>query len=120
MQVDEPVLRVLERTTRDGSVVITLQGEIDMATVDGLEARLAEICDREPAVTVDLRRVGFLDCLGLRLLVGRHDASEARGERIDFVPGPSAVQRVFELTRTLERLHFVDVGARPAAIASTG
>ena len=120
MQVDEPVLRIMERRTQDGRVIVTLQGEIDMATVGALETRLTEICDREPAVTVDLRRVGFLDCLGLRFVVHRHETSEARGERIDFIQGPSAVRRVFELTDTLERLAFVDLGRQPAAVASTG
>ena len=53
-------------------------------------------------MTIDLRRVDFLDCLGLALLLEQHDRSARRGLRVDFVQGPPAVRRMFELTGTLE------------------
>src|SRR5204863_362877 len=74
---------------------------------------------RNHAVTVDLRRVSFLDCLGLRLLVAQHRQAPARGCRIDFIQGPPAVRRVFELTGTLEALSFVEVGAAPLSAAAS-
>jgi anti-sigma B factor antagonist len=120
MQVDEPVLRIMERIEDDGAVVLTVQGEVDMATVATLEARLADICARRGAVTVDLRRVGFLDCLGLRLLLATHRAASTRGCRVDFIQGPPAVRRVFELTGTLAQLPFVEVGPVPLSAAATG
>ena len=73
---------------------------------------------RQGDVTVDLRRVSFLDCLGLRVLLEQHERSAAAWLPIDFVQGPPAVRRVFELTGTLDRLAFVEVGPRPiSAIA---
>ena len=63
-------------------------------------------------VTVDLRRVEFLDCLGLQALLEQHERSTAHGRRIDFVQGPPAVRRLFELTGTLGRLSFVEPAAR--------
>ena len=116
MQVDEPVIRIMERTTNAGGVVVTIQGEIDIATVDTLRERLADACEGD--VTIDLRRVDFLDCLGLQLLFEQHERSAERGLRVDFVQGPRAVRRLFELTGTLERLSFVELAARP--LASTG
>ena len=116
MQADEPVIRIMERTTNAGAVILTFQGEIDIATVDTLRARLTDACERD--VTVDLRRVSFLDCLGLRLLLEQHERSAQRGCRIDFVQGPPAVRRLFELTGTLERLSFVELV--PRRLASTG
>ncbi len=116
MQVDEPVLRIMERTTNAGAAVLTIQGAIDIATVDTLRARLTDACEGD--VTIDLRRVDFLDCLGLRLLLEQHDRSSERGLRVDFVHGPPAVRRLFELTGTLDRLSFVELSARP--LASTG
>ena len=106
MQVEEPVLRIMERTTGAGAVVVVVQGEIDIATVDALRARLADSCQGD--ATVDLRRVEFLDCLGLQLLLEQHERSTAHGWRLDFVQGPPAVRRLFELTGTLERLSFVE------------
>jgi anti-sigma B factor antagonist len=119
MQVDEPVLRVMERIEGDREVVLAVQGEVDLATVGTLEARLGDVCTRNDAVTVDLRRVSFLDCLGLRLLVAQHRQAPARGCRIDFIQGPPAVRRVFELTGTLEALSFVEVGAAPLSAAAS-
>lgn len=116
MQLDEPVIRIMERTTNTGAVVLTVQGEIDIATVDRLRARLDDACEGD--VTVDLRRVNFLDCLGLRLLLEQHERSARRGLRVDFVQGPLPVRRLFELTGTLDRLSFVELSARP--LASTG
>jgi anti-anti-sigma factor len=113
LQVEEPVLRIMGRTTNAGTVVLTVQGEIDIATVGTLQSRLAEVCDGAGDVTVDLRRVDFLDCLGLRVLLEQHERSAQRGFRIDFVQGPARVRRVFELTGTLDRLYFVEVAARP-------
>lgn len=110
MQLEEPVLRIMERTTDVGVVVVVVQGEIDIATVGSLRARLADSCQGD--TTIDLRRVGFLDCLGLQLLLEQHERSTARGRRIDFVQGPPPVRRMFELTGTLERLSFVEPAAR--------
>jgi anti-anti-sigma factor len=66
-------------------------------------------------VTVDLRRVEFLDCLGLQLLLDQHERSLAHGRRLDFVQGPPAVRRVFELTGALERLTFIEPAPRRLA-----
>jgi stage II sporulation protein AA (anti-sigma F factor antagonist) len=120
MQVEEPVLRMMQNVTGDGTVVLTVQGEIDLATAGDLESRLADACATHEAVTVDLRRVSFLDCVGLQLLLDQHARGEARGCRVDFVQGPEPVRRVFELTGTLEQLPFVAAGASHLAAASTG
>jgi anti-anti-sigma factor len=120
MNADRPVLRVLETTSDDGTLVLSLQGEIDLATVSTLAAHLDHVCDRADAVTVDLRRVGFIDCLGLRHLLCLQADAELVGCRVGFIQGPAPVRRVFELTGALAQLSFVD-GAplRPAVGAPT-
>jgi anti-anti-sigma factor len=115
LQVEEPVLRIMERTTEVGAVVVVVQGEIDIATVGALRTRLAAACERD--ATIDLRRVEFLDCLGLQLLLEQHERSRAHGRRLDFVQGPPAVRRVFELTGALEQLSFVEPATRRFASA---
>jgi anti-sigma B factor antagonist len=105
---DKPVLRVLEGTRDDGTLVLCLQGDIDMATVGTLALHLDHIGDRARSVLVDLRRAGFLDCLGLRVLVDAHRDASARGDDIEFTQGPPAVRRMFELTGTLGLLPFAE------------
>ena len=56
---------------------------------------------------LDLRRVSFLDSDGLRLALDLHAAASGDGFELELVPGPPHVQRVFEVTGTLDALPFV-------------
>jgi anti-anti-sigma factor len=98
-----------EVQTERGAVRVSPIGELDLATVPKLDACLAEL--RESGfrqLIVDLSRLEFIDSTGLRLLL-RYDA-EARqdGFRISLTSGPTAVQRIFELSGTLGLLTFTD------------
>jgi anti-anti-sigma factor len=108
---------VLEHEAADGRVVVAVEGEIDLATADLLARPLAAICRRTDAVTVDLRRVAFLDCVGLRVLLEARAEARAHGCRVEFVQGPDPVARVFELTGTAQQLDFVGGATPPAAAA---
>ena len=117
MQGEHPVLRILESRSADDTLVLSVQGEIDLATVDTLAAHLDHVCDRADAVTVDLRRVTFLDCLGLQRLLCLHEDGIARGCRVGFIQGPTVVRRLFEMTGTIATLSFSDATAlQPAAL----
>jgi len=90
-------------------------GELDMATVPLVATHLGE---QQTAgfkhVTLDLRDVGFLDSTGLRMIVDWDAMSRADGFAFSLVAGPPAVQRIFELTGTTERLTFVEASASAA------
>jgi anti-anti-sigma factor len=80
----------------DDVVMLTLTGDLDLATAPEL-ARAAEELPAGCEVTVDLRGLTFLDSTGLSQLLHlakRYDVITS------FVPGPSNVQRVFEITET--------------------
>ena len=49
------------------------------------------------------------------VLLEQHERSAQQGFRIDFVQGPPAVRRVFELTGMLDRLYFIEVASRRLA-----
>jgi anti-sigma B factor antagonist len=119
VQPEEPVLRVLERLDDDGSVVLAVQGEIDLATASTLAAHVEHVCEGARAVTVDLRRVGFLDCVGLRLLLELHASGPAHDCQVAFVQGPRTVERVFELTGAGGLLTFAETGGHVRATASS-
>lgn len=97
---------------RDGDrAVITLAGELDLATAPELETALAEALDggdRPAQLVVDLRALGFMDSTGLRVLLVTHARAAEEGWDFALVRGSEAVQRVFEITRMSERLTFVD------------
>ena len=93
---------------RDG-VRIVPAGALDIATVPILEARLRELRDSGfRRLLVDLRRLTFIDSTGLRLLLTYDAESKQDGFAFALIPGSPKVQRVFEITRTVGALPFVD------------
>jgi anti-sigma B factor antagonist len=92
-----------------GAARVVLVGELDMATGQILERTVEElVAAGTERVTVDLRRLAFMDSSGLRLLLRWDERARRQGTELLLIAGPPAVQRVFETTRLLERLHFVD------------
>jgi anti-anti-sigma factor len=119
VEPEKPFLRVLEfRSFEEGGVVFAVAGEIDLATVDQLTRALQGVWHRAEAVTIDLRRVTFIDCLGLRALIELSSEGAGRGCRVEFIQGPRAVERVFELTGALQQLSFVDAISAPVAVTT--
>lgn len=95
-----------------GKVHVIPHGEIDLASVPVLEAKLREL--RETGfdhLVVDLRAVTFMDSTGLRLIIGWDDASRSEGLDFELIPGEPVVQRLFEITGMTGRLRFIDAPA---------
>jgi anti-sigma B factor antagonist len=100
--------------TADGQVRLIPHGEIDLASVDELDAKLRTL--RETGfdhLVLDLRGVTFMDSTGLRLILSWDDAAREDGIDFSLVPGAPAVQRLFEITGVLGRLAFVERDPRP-------
>src|SRR3954447_20287771 len=98
-------------TVQRGSVaVVTLRGELDLLGSSDLEPELERLLeeDRLDVLALDLRALEFMDSSGLRTIVVARNRLEEDDRRLVLVRGPSAVQRVFEITRMTERLEFVD------------
>jgi anti-anti-sigma factor len=94
-----------------GRVRIRPVGTLDLATASVLEHELEELRAagfRE--LIVDLRGLHFMDSTGLHLLLRWHTSARTDGFDLGVVPGAPAIQRVFELTGTLDRVPFVDSG----------
>ena len=94
---------------RDGETArVRAIGELDMGAAPALAAEIAQV--REAGcrhVIIDLSALSFLDSSGLRLLLDCYAESRQDGHTIALIPGPRAVQRVFELTGTSEHLPFI-------------
>jgi anti-anti-sigma factor len=96
-------------THRQGkALVVAPRGEIDLATVDLVREAVER--DRKPGedLIIDLREVGFMDTSGLRYVLELVDRASRDGFDVRLVRGPSAVQRVFEVSGLEPRLPFVD------------
>jgi anti-sigma B factor antagonist len=63
----EPLPFEIRRDDRPGTPVLTVQGDIDLATADAFEAAIVALGDGE--AVVDLLAVDFMDSTGLRALL---------------------------------------------------
>ncbi|WP_181723324.1 STAS domain-containing protein [Nocardia gipuzkoensis] len=103
MVSSESAPRALEVQVRSAAdaVVVTVHGEIDMASAPHLQSALDEaLRDGPAAVVVDMSNVGFLGSAGLSVLLAASEATGSGGLRV--VPSDAA-RRPIEVT-ALDRL----------------
>jgi anti-anti-sigma factor len=86
---------------------VGLLGEADIAAVEAIDERL--LAFRGGGVrhlVVDLRRLTSIDSSALRLILVWDAECFRDGISFTIMPGPPAVQRVFEISGVLDRLTF--------------
>lgn len=82
-------------------VRIVLAGELDLVGAPRLEETLRTfLYTGFGRVVIDLRRLSFIDSTGLHLLLRYAEAARRAELSFALIPGPPAVQRIFELTGT--------------------
>ena len=89
---------------------VALAGELDFATAFDAEMRLEQAIRAADEVVVDLSGLEFIDSTGIRTLLEAHQAARREGVTLRFLPGPVAVQRVFEISGLLDELPFDPAG----------
>jgi anti-sigma B factor antagonist len=93
---------------REGSVLVRLSGEIDLAAVEAIETELLPLEKRFPTVILDLRGVTFLDSTGLRAIVSADARARKNGSELKIVRGPEQVQKILYLSGLDKILPLVD------------
>ena len=89
----------VERSSADGSELLVVEGEIDIATSSRLIAALNEaVTEAVNSLVVDLSAVKFMDSTGLALLLGAYRRLRRRGLGFAVVCPGGPVRRVFEVT----------------------
>ncbi|HET9381444.1 MAG TPA: anti-sigma factor antagonist [Streptomyces sp.] len=82
-----------------GHTVLEFRGEIDIAAAAEIAPHLDEVTDRaEPHVVIDLSRVEFFDCSGLRLLYRARRRVLDRHGRLLLVCAHPLTLRVLRIT----------------------
>lgn len=76
---------VSQRVLDDGTVVIDLRGELDIAVNDALRGVLVDTITtrRPPGVVVNMRHVVFVDSTGMGAIVAGYNAAKDAGVRFD-------------------------------------
>jgi anti-sigma B factor antagonist len=84
---------------------IQLEGEWDLAQQGATTDAIAHVLDRRPAcLLLDLSRLSFIDSCGVHVLIKTHRRCAEQGAHLVIIPGPRAVQRVFEICGLIEIL----------------
>ena len=95
--------------TTDGVTVVTVRGEVDVATAPTLKDHLATCSERgDTYLVVDLEGVPFLDSTGLGVLIGAAKRQRDHGGDLRLVATEPRVVKVFEITGLLEMLPIHD------------
>ena len=105
-----PAARFRCEVSREADTVrIRALGDLDMAAAPVLDAEIAALREAGTrSVVLDLTALRFLDSSGLRCILDGDAALRRRGVPLRLLPGPPAVQRVFELTGTHTYLPFAE------------
>jgi anti-anti-sigma factor len=91
---------------REDTVVMRLSGDLDLAAVPRFESARAELGGDFAVMVLDLSELAFIDSTGLRAVIAAMRDVNAMPARLEIVPGPPAVQRVFEVTGLIQQLPF--------------
>lgn len=83
---------------RDGTIVVTLAGELDVAGAPIVRQALVDaLNDGAPLLVVDLSQLGFIDSTGLGVLVGALKRAHSMDAEFVLANPSRAVSRVFEI-----------------------
>jgi anti-sigma B factor antagonist len=84
---------------KDGTVVITVAGELDVTTAPGLQRRVDEAASRSAGdVRLDLQRLQFCDAAGLSVLVATERRLRERGRAMRIEQPSAQLLRVLRIT----------------------
>lgn len=79
--------------------VVTVRGDLDLATVEPVRARLEHALDARPdQLVVDLSGCGFIDATALGMLLEAHRCCVRRGARLTLAGCTPRVERLLSLT----------------------
>jgi anti-anti-sigma factor len=91
-------------------VVLTVAGEVDIATSPSLRSELATALDSGAhELWIDLSATTFMDSSGLHALLDAHHAAERVHRRLTIICPPGIVRRLFDLTGVTKTLRVHDV-----------
>jgi stage II sporulation protein AA (anti-sigma F factor antagonist) len=97
----------IQRTNDDRGAILALAGELDLESASELDRQIQEVEESNVGrLLIDLGGLEFMDSSGLAVLVRAQRSARDNGHGLALRPGPTQVQRLFELTGLLERFAF--------------
>jgi anti-anti-sigma factor len=99
----------IETAQADGTYVVRLRGELDLASCDAVDAAL-RAAERTNAarIVLDIDSVSFIDSSGLQVILRAKRRSDGSGKRLRITRGSGHVADMFRLTALDMTLPFAD------------
>ncbi|MPQ96979.1 anti-sigma factor antagonist [Modestobacter sp. I12A-02628] len=105
----DDVITLSTSTDADGTVTVTVVGEVDTFTAPVLRSSLDNQLESQPTeLVIDLCGVQFLGSAGLAVLVETQKAARARDVGLRLVASTRAVTRPLEVTGLIDLFTIVD------------
>lgn len=92
-------LKITRRNGDDG-IVLSLSGEIDMATEDQFHRAARDAVEARPQgrLILDFGRLSFIDSSGLRVLIQAHKAAKNAGGSLSIAAASERIARILHVT----------------------
>lgn len=91
------------------NLIVRIDGNLDLHTVDTLRTRIEERMTREVGIQniiLNLKRVDFIDSSGLGFIIGRYKQMSNHGGKLKIINVNDSIKQVFKLSGVL---NIVDV-----------
>lgn len=82
----------------DGTVVVALEGALDLIASPELKSLFAEVIDTAPKLVLDLQEVHFVDSTGVGLLLSARKRMHARGKECWIENATGQPQRLLQIS----------------------
>jgi anti-sigma B factor antagonist len=99
----------LEERRNGERTILAVHGELDLATVSGVHARLDALRAERCPVLLDLDGLEFMDSTGIRLVLQAAQDGAETGWEFAITRGSYAVRRVFEAAHIEDRLPYAEM-----------
>ena len=97
----------IEEDRSDGTVVLRLHGELDLASADTVAQRLDGLAESGDPVVLDVDRLSFMDSSGLRIVLQAAETSRTSGWSFSLTAGSEQVRNLFASAGVTDRLPIV-------------
>ena len=109
----DDVITLSTSTADDGTVTVTVVGEVDTFTAPVLRSSLDTQLEQSPSeLVIDLSGVQFLGSAGLAVLVETQKSARSRDVGLRLIATTRAVTRPLEVTGLIDLFTIVDGSAR--------
>lgn len=89
----------IDRREEDGSVILGLRGEIDLASASLLRQELEDVArSSSRRIVFDLAALDFIDSTGIRALLEAQDHADSNAHALVLTNVPRHVRRLFRIT----------------------